>query len=88
MRVTFSIPREARDSGYSITSDQSNRDSDAELVAAGASSTLIANRIGSCSMAYAPGTAQRAGLVSLAIDVAEAGETISLLHQVHVDNVP
>lgn len=77
-----------RYSGYAITSDQSNRDSDFELVAAGARSTLIANRVSACSMAYAPGTAQRAGLVSLAVDVAEAGETISLLHQIHVDNVP
>ena len=77
-----------RYSGYAITASQSNRDSDAELLAAGASSTLIAIRIGACSMAYTPGTAQRAGLVSLAIDVTEAGETISLLHQVHVDNVP
>lgn len=77
-----------RYSGYAIAPNQANRDSDAELLAAGASSTLIANRIGACSMAYTPGTAQRAGLVSLAIDVAEAGETISLLHQVHVDNVP
>ncbi len=77
-----------RYSDYAITSDQADRDSAAELLAAGADATLIADRISSCSMDYAPGTAQRAGLVSIALEVTEAGETVSLLHQVHVDNVP
>ena len=77
-----------RYSGYAITSSQTDRDSDAELMAAGASSTLIANRVSACDMSYAPGTAQRAGLVSISLAVAETGETVSLLHQVHVDNVP
>lgn len=77
-----------RYSGYAITSNQSDRDSDVELVAAGAASTLVANRVGACSMAYTPGTAERAGLVSLGLDIAESGETVSLLHQIHVDNVP
>ena len=77
-----------RYAGYSITANQTDRDSDAELLAAGASSTLIANRVAGCDMNYAPGTAQRAGLVSIALAVSELGETVSLLHQVHVDNVP
>ena len=77
-----------RYSGYTITSDQADRNSDSELLAAGASATLIADRVNSCSMAYAPGTAQRAGLVSVALAVTDSGETVSLLHQVHVDNVP
>lgn len=77
-----------RYSAYMITSNQANRDSDGELVGAGASSTLVANKIASCDMRYAPGTAQRAGLVSLALRVSDAGESVSLLHQVHVNNVP
>lgn len=77
-----------RYSGYAITADQTDRNSDSELLAAGATSTLIANRVSTCNMAYAPGTAQRAGLVSVALAVTESGETVSLLHQVHVDNVP
>lgn len=77
-----------RYSGYAITSDQADRNSDAELLAAGADSTLIANRVSNCNMAYAPGTSQRAGLVSIALAVSDTGETVSLLHQVHVDNVP
>lgn len=77
-----------RYSGYSINANQSNRDSAAELISAGAAYTLIADQISSCSIAYAPGTSQRASLVTLRISVADAGETISLLHQVHVNNAP
>jgi len=77
-----------RYSGYTITSDQADRDSDAELLAAGAESTLITNRVSACNMAYAPGTSQRSGLLSIALAVSDTGETVSLLHQVHVDNVP
>lgn len=77
-----------RYSGYSIAASQSSRDSSAELVSAGAVETLLANRVSSCSMTYAPGTSQRAGLVTLQIGIADSGETISLLHQVHVNNVP
>jgi len=83
-----SIGTLVRYSGYAITPDQSDRNSDAELLAAGASSTLITNRVNACDMGYAPGTAQRAGLVSMSLAVADTGETVSLLHQVHVDNVP
>jgi len=77
-----------RYSGYAITSDQNNRDSDGELIAAGADATLLSNRVSNCAMAYAPGTAQRAGLISIAIELSDTGETVSLLHQIHVDNVP
>jgi len=73
---------------YSITADQANRNSATELLAAGANATLIADHISNCGMAYAPGTAQRAGLVSIALAVSDTGETVSLLHQIHVDNVP
>jgi len=58
------------------------------LLAAGADATLVTNRVSNCSMTYAPGTSQRAGLVSIALAVTDTGETVSLLHQVHVDNVP
>jgi MSHA biogenesis protein MshO len=77
-----------RYSGYAIASNQNDRNSDAELLAAGADATLVANRVSSCDMTYAPGTSQRAGLVSIALAVTDTGETVSLLHQVHVDNVP
>ena len=77
-----------RYSGYAIAADQTGRDSNGELLGAGADATIIADQVSTCSIAYAPGTSQRAGLVTLELDVSDAGETVSLLHQVHVDNVP
>lgn len=77
-----------RYAGYSIAASQSQRDSAGELLGAGASSAVVANQVSACNMAYAPGTSQRAGLVSLQLAASDSGETISLLHQVHVNNVP
>jgi MSHA biogenesis protein MshO len=74
--------------GYSIDASQANRDSHGELIGAGATASLMANQLTSCSFAYTPGTAERAGLVSLQFAVRAQGETVSLLSQVHVDNVP
>ena len=80
--------RLSRYSGYGIATDQTTRDSAAELLAAGAATTVVASRVSSCRMEYSAGTAQRAGLVSLELTLADSGESVTLLHQVHVDNVP
>jgi MSHA biogenesis protein MshO len=77
-----------RYSGYTIAPSQSARDSHGELIGAGATASLMANQIASCALTYTAGTAERAGLVSLQIAVQAQGETVSLLSQVHVDNVP
>lgn len=77
-----------RYSGYSIAASQASRDSHGELIGAGATASLMANQLVSCSFAYTAGTAERAGLVSLQFAVQAQGETVSLLSQVHVDNVP
>ena len=77
-----------RYSGYDIAADQSDRDSPGELIAAGAVAALMADDVGGCSFTYLPGTAERAGLVTLSLAVADSGESISMLRQVHVDNVP
>lgn len=81
-----------RYSGYAPAALQADRDSHAELVAAGASTGLLAERIAACAMSYSPGTAHRAGLVSLALTVEEVtdgnGQRERLLHQVHVENAP
>jgi MSHA biogenesis protein MshO len=74
--------------GYAVAANQTAVDSHGELLAAGATASLMANQIVGCSFAYAPGTAERAGLVSLQIAVSAQGESVSLLSQVHVDNVP
>lgn len=74
--------------GYGIAQDQTTRDSHAELIGAGASASLMADSIAGCTFNYSPGTAERAGLLSVSLGVAAQGESISLLSQIHVDNVP
>ena len=57
---------------------------------AGSTSALMADNIGNCDFAYDSGTPSRSGLMTLDLSVTDTdtGETVRLLHQVHVDNVP
>ena len=54
----------------------------------GGSAALVTSNVSGCSFKYNPGASQRAGLVTLRLTLSEAGETITLLHQVHVVNAP
>lgn len=49
---------------------------------------LMADRIAGCQFDYEPGTPTRSGLLTVRITVAEAGETVTLLEQIHVVNLP
>ncbi|MEM7563337.1 MAG: type II secretion system protein [Pseudomonadota bacterium] len=53
----------------------------------GTTDTVI-SQLSSCNMAYAVGTAQRGGVLTIQIGIDDSGETINLLHQIHVVNVP
>ncbi len=75
-----------RHDGYPIAPAQLT--TDAALTGAGASSQLLVDRVSACSFSYVPGTATRSGLVTLELAISEAGETVSLLQQVHVENLP
>jgi MSHA biogenesis protein MshO len=80
-----------RYSNYTIQATQLL--TDVALVTAGATISPIANDVEDCAFAYAAGTAQRAGLVTLDISLARdvtAGSTerIRLLNQLHIENVP
>jgi MSHA biogenesis protein MshO len=77
-----------RYTGYTINSSQANRDSAGELLAAGATQSLMANQVAACAFTYSAGTAERAGLVTLSVTIRSQGESVTLLQQVHVDNVP
>lgn len=55
---------------------------------AAAESGRIANHVTACRFVYQPGTPQRAALMTLELTLAEAGERVRLLHQVHVENTP
>ncbi len=74
--------------GYSITDLQTDRDSRAELLAAGAVDALVADQVTACEFSYAVGTAERAALVTVGVTLGAQGEAISLLRQIHVDNAP
>jgi MSHA biogenesis protein MshO len=78
--------------GYSVDASHSNRDSAGELNSAGATSSLVANRVSDCQFDYAAGTATRAGLATLRVTFSYTSEgnteNIWLLHQVHVENAP
>ena len=77
-----------RHTGYPITADQSNVDSDAELLALGASAHLLADGLTDCDFAYQAGSATRDGLATLRIELSRGGEPVSLLTQIHVQNLP
>lgn len=77
-----------RYSGYSIATSHASRDTAAELLGAGASDSIMADKLTACTFTYTPGTAQRAALISMSLTLSDEGETITLLQQVHVDNVP
>lgn len=77
-----------RYSGYTIATSHASRDSNAELLAAGAAASIMSDHLTACTFTYTPGTAQRAALISLSLTLAQDGEQITLLQQVHVDNVP
>lgn len=53
-----------------------------------AGTPVLASNIGSCVFTYTPGTLQRTGLVSIALDIRRAGEPVAIHQQVNVTNTP
>ncbi|MGB1799349.1 MAG: prepilin-type N-terminal cleavage/methylation domain-containing protein [Gammaproteobacteria bacterium] len=52
---------------------------------------LLVNQVSACNFSYNPGSASRAGLVSLSITIQDSslgGGSVTLLQQAHVDNQP
>ncbi len=49
---------------------------------------ILASRVSDCSFNYAAGVTARNGLVSTRISLVEKNETVSLYHEVHVNNMP
>lgn len=49
---------------------------------------LVTDYVDQCAFSYTPGVSQRAGLVTMRLTLADAGESVTLLHQVHVVNAP
>ena len=56
---------------------------------AATSSALLAKNVTSCAFTYdANVITQRAGLVAMALQLTQSGESVNLYHEVHVSNVP
>ncbi|MDJ0778486.1 MAG: prepilin-type N-terminal cleavage/methylation domain-containing protein [Gammaproteobacteria bacterium] len=54
----------------------------------GGSIAPVITRLSGCSMTYSAGSSQRGGILSIEITIDDSGESVNLLHQVHVVNVP
>jgi len=76
--------------GYPYQSSQGTIDTVAELSAlSGGSVDRVATQLSRCGIDYQTGSPQRGALITLDLSLTdEENESISLLHQVHVDNVP
>jgi len=70
-----------RHAGYPISPVQA-------VPPAGGEVQLLATRVSACSFRYDPGSATRSGLITLRLALSEAGESVTLLQQVHVPNLP
>jgi MSHA biogenesis protein MshO len=53
-----------------------------------AQGVLMSDRVAACAFTYNAGTATRGALLTLSLTLADGGEQITLLHQVHVFNAP
>jgi MSHA biogenesis protein MshO len=72
--------------GYSAAAVQPT-DPGSGVLALGSVATL-AEDVGDCVFSYDPGTASRAGLVTVDLSLTRASEEVRLLHQVHVESSP
>lgn len=70
-----------RYSGYAISDSHA-------YPPAGGESAVMTRYVSACSFDYSAGTPERAGLVTMRLELQDEGETITLFHQVHVDNAP
>jgi MSHA biogenesis protein MshO len=55
---------------------------------AGVAKAALATNVSGCAFNYRAGVLQHNGLVSVSLTVTQAGESVTLQHQVNVDNVP
>ncbi len=50
--------------------------------------SLAAAQVSACTFQYQPGTSSRSALLSLSLTLTSKGESVTLLEQVHISNVP
>lgn len=76
--------------GYNRQALQTAVDSDAEMMSLSnpAEASLLGSRISDCDFSYSPGTSTRNGVLTIALSITERGESVQLLQQVRVSNIP
>lgn len=75
--------------GYAIQSTQPTSSAAAPLSSlSGNNNALLAASVESCSFVYNSGTSSRNGLLTLTLKLTSGGESVTLMHQVHLDNSP
>lgn len=60
----------------------------AAVTVPGAGAQLVTRNVLSCDFGYEAGTSTRAALVTMQLTIASEGESVTLMHQVHVENSP
>jgi MSHA biogenesis protein MshO len=75
-----------RISGYAIQAAQPN-DAAAAPLSAAPQNSLLALNVAACNFVYAA-VNQRSGLLELTLQISQAGESVRLFQQVHVNNAP
>ncbi len=74
---------------YPYRASQTDVDNLGDAAFTGANIGRVASQVSRCEIDYQPGTAQRGGLISLELTLSDSeNESVQLLHQIHVDNVP
>jgi len=74
---------------YTIQASEPNNISGSPLASVGTQSALLTTRVSSCSFTYAPGTSERAAVVTLRLGLVDAnGDKVELVRQVHLVNAP
>lgn len=68
--------------GYAIAASQTI------AFPAGTPQALLATHVGGCNFAYQPGATERSGLVSMMLNLSQAGETVRLYAATQVSNQP
>jgi len=72
--------------GYAIQPAQPNAAALPGL--GGVLSARLATRLSGCAIRYVEGVTERSGLVEMQLTLSQSGETVTLVHAVHVSNVP
>lgn len=77
-----------RYSGYPISPAHSDVDSGVEIAGVGGVGHRLAGDVSACSFSYQAGTATRSAVLTARLSVARDGETVTLLQQFAVSNLP